>query len=216
MKLLEILELLTEPVATERLSKKKVSGNEILYISWYDLIALLQERCGLGGFEWEVQQVQEVGVRVVLTGRLTVYGEDGGRSMDATGQEVLDCSSYGDPSSNAEAMALRRACAKFGLGLSLWKKEETASLLASMRQPKPIDPADYSQWTGPDDGIRWASKELDMPMTATKALWEEQGKPGMKQGLWTAFVLAKKKGESPAPVDATASAVPEVVANPFG
>jgi hypothetical protein len=29
---------------------------------------------------------------------------------------------YGDPSSNAEAMALKRAAAKFGLGLYLYQK----------------------------------------------------------------------------------------------
>jgi hypothetical protein len=30
---------------------------------------------------------------------------------------------YGDPSSNAEGMALKRAAAKFGLGLYLYHKE---------------------------------------------------------------------------------------------
>jgi hypothetical protein len=41
---------------------------------------------------------------------------------EATGQEEGDCGSYGDPSSNAESMALRRAAAKFGLALYLYDK----------------------------------------------------------------------------------------------
>ncbi|WLT40311.1 hypothetical protein NON20_24525 (plasmid) [Synechocystis sp. B12] len=39
-------------------------------------------------------------------------------TRQATGTEDIDCNSYGDPSSNAEAMALRRCCAKFGLGVT--------------------------------------------------------------------------------------------------
>lgn len=47
---------------------------------------------------------------------------DGSFSREATGCELLDCGSYGDPVSNAEAMAFRRAAAKFGLGRSLYDK----------------------------------------------------------------------------------------------
>jgi hypothetical protein len=41
---------------------------------------------------------------------------------EATGQEEEETTSYGDSSSNAESMALRRAAAKFGLGLYLYDK----------------------------------------------------------------------------------------------
>jgi hypothetical protein len=44
---------------------------------------------------------------------------------EATGTEEEpdeDEKMYGDPSSNAEAMALKRAAAKFGLGLYLYQK----------------------------------------------------------------------------------------------
>ncbi|MGC9506191.1 hypothetical protein [Baaleninema sp.] len=47
---------------------------------------------------------------------------DGMVVRHATGTEELNCNSYGDPSSNAESMAFRRAAAKFGLGLYLYQK----------------------------------------------------------------------------------------------
>jgi hypothetical protein len=41
---------------------------------------------------------------------------------EATGIEDEETSSFGDTSSNAESMVLRRAAAKFGLGLYLYDK----------------------------------------------------------------------------------------------
>jgi len=40
---------------------------------------------------------------------------------EATGTEDGELRGYGDPSSNAEAMALKRAASKFGLGLYLYQ-----------------------------------------------------------------------------------------------
>lgn len=60
--------------------------------------------------------------RIFLIGRLTIPTSEGKISREASGTELLNCSSYGDPSSNAESMAFRRACAKFGLGLYLYNK----------------------------------------------------------------------------------------------
>ena len=58
------------------------------------------------------------GDRFYVVGRLTFTCSDGVFYQEATGTERLDCSNYGDPSSNAEAMAFRRCASKFGLGLS--------------------------------------------------------------------------------------------------
>lgn len=239
MKLQEILLALAEPVPQEFISKReqkdKKTGktNKILYTAWPDLIALLQQRAGIDGFSWQILDTKQVGERFVMTGRLTIHGEDGTRSMDATGQEVLNCSSYGDPSSNAEAMALRRACAKFGLGLALWDKEEKAALLEAMTQPAPpppVDTSDWRRWKSPDDGIRWASKELDLPQSRVKALWEEEKQPKMMNGEWSKIVAQIKNakaainGEAPATAQAIAEAiggevvatVPATAENPFG
>ena len=38
------------------------------------------------------------------------------------GNEFAEVEHFGDAYSNAEAMAFRRACARFGLGLALWEK----------------------------------------------------------------------------------------------
>ena len=45
-----------------------------------------------------------------MIGTLTIGGDDRILSMDAFGTENLKCSNYGDPSSNAEASCIRRAC----------------------------------------------------------------------------------------------------------
>jgi len=59
-----------------------------------------------------------------LTVRLSVSSLEGIVYREATGQEDEDLESYGNSSSNAESMALRRAAAKFGLGLSLYDQNK--------------------------------------------------------------------------------------------
>jgi hypothetical protein len=55
---------------------------------------------------------------------LTVPTAEGPVYYEATGFETLETVGYGDPASNAESMALRRAAAKLGLGLYLYDKEQ--------------------------------------------------------------------------------------------
>jgi hypothetical protein len=72
-----------------------------------------------------------------LSGKLTIYGDDGERSMMATGSEKLNCNSFGDPSSNSEAMALKRSASKFGLARSLYEKEEKPKRTNSTKPNQP-------------------------------------------------------------------------------
>lgn len=58
----------------------------------------------------------------MLEGRLTIRAAEGEFFMEATGVEDLDSNCFGDPVYSAEASALRRAMAKFGYGLDLWRK----------------------------------------------------------------------------------------------
>lgn len=74
------------------------------------------------GWNSEVRIVTSVGDRCVVTVRITIPASDGNVWREATGQEDEELKGYGDPSSNAEAMALKRAAAKFGLGLYLYEK----------------------------------------------------------------------------------------------
>ena len=129
MKLAEIISNLHQPVPSNLISHKTIKGNRLEFISWFDICTLLDERCGgLGNWSWEVRDIQQVGNRLILVGCLTIYGEDRALSMMATGSEDIDVSSYGDPSSNAEASAIRRCASKYGLGRNLWRKDNKPSL----------------------------------------------------------------------------------------
>jgi hypothetical protein len=55
-----------------------------------------------------------------MTVQITIHAAEGDFKRDGTGLERLDVGSYGDPQSNAESMAFRRAAARFGLGLHLY------------------------------------------------------------------------------------------------
>ena len=127
MKLAEILNNLAQPVPKDSIRQKTLKGTKIDYIAWYDLCDLLDERCGIDSWSWSIKDVTQISNRLTLTGVLTIYGEDKTLTREATGTEEVDCSSYGDPSSNAEAMALRRCCSKFGLGRDLWRKDNKSN-----------------------------------------------------------------------------------------
>ena len=139
MLLNEILENLRQPIAPQFISQKKTFKNKkptgsVDFVAWYDLADLLDDLCGLGGWEWLIIDTQQIGDRLTLTGSLTIHGDDRSLTRQATGTEDIDCNSYGDPSSNAEAMALRRCCAKFGLGRDLWRKNKPQPLKIGQRQ----------------------------------------------------------------------------------
>ena len=53
--------------------------------------------------------------------RIIVHAAEGSFHREGTGIEDLDVDRFGDPQSNAESMAFRRAAAKWGLGLDLYE-----------------------------------------------------------------------------------------------
>ena len=143
------------------------SSSSVDYVAWFDLCDLLDDLCDY--WEWEVKEIKQItGLRpeeweinealtkaqelnkkaklpkqrdyLALTGILTIHGEDRSVSRSATGIEEVNCSSYGDPSSNAEAMALRRCCAKFGLGREMWRKAEKPTTNSKPSNITPIKP----------------------------------------------------------------------------
>lgn len=138
MKIAEIISRLKEPVNPSLISQKKVGGKIIDYISWFGYCNLLDERVGLGNWEWSIVNMTTTDNRLFITGKLTIYGDDRSLSQMATGTEILNCSSYGDPSSNAEAMCFRRCISKFGLSRDLWDKDNK-QLYKPMRTT-PINP----------------------------------------------------------------------------
>lgn len=116
----EIEEVLSRPIPDSLLKTKQIKGNKITYIAWYSANRILNKYCP--GWTWEITKFEISSDRVFLVGRLTIPTSEGNVYREATGTESLDCSNYGDPSSNAESMAFRRCCAKFGLGLYLYDK----------------------------------------------------------------------------------------------
>ena len=116
----QIEEILSRPLPKNLLRTKEIKGNKITYIPWYAANRILSKYCL--GWTWEIVNVQSTNDRIFLVGRLTIPTSEGNVYREASGTESLNCSSYGDPSSNAESMAFRRACAKFGLGLYLYDK----------------------------------------------------------------------------------------------
>lgn len=126
----DILADFEKPIEPKYISKKPVfskreKSGEVDYVAWPAMCRLLNQHTA-GYWEWKVR-TQFMGDRTVIEGSLTIHGSDGSLTREATGNEGSDVDGYGDPSSNAEAMALRRCCAKFGLGLHLWEKVKTTS-----------------------------------------------------------------------------------------
>jgi len=90
------------------------------FIPWYYAVKYLDLYAP--GWSNEVRSVSAIGNSIVVVVRLSIPTAEGLIWREATGIEAMDCGSYGDPSSNAESMALRRAAAKFGIGLYLYEK----------------------------------------------------------------------------------------------
>jgi hypothetical protein len=116
----DITKDLSKPVAKRHLRTRKQGGKELTYISWYDAVKYLDHYAP--GWCYEVRSMSSVAGKLILTIRLSIPCQEGIVYREATGQEEEETTSYGDSSSNAESMALRRAAAKFGLGLYLYDK----------------------------------------------------------------------------------------------
>jgi hypothetical protein len=116
----DIVKDLSKPVAKRHLRNRKQGGKEITYIAWHDAIKYLDHYAP--GWCYEIRRIDSIAGKLILTIRLSVPCLEGVVYREATGQEDETHDSYGDSSSNSESMALRRAAAKFGLGLSLYDK----------------------------------------------------------------------------------------------
>ena len=116
----QIQTALSRPLPKQLLATRKQGGKDLVYIPWHCANRILDKYCP--GWQWSITQIQLSESRLFMVGSLSIPTKEGLIVRSATGTESLDCSSYGDPSSNAESMAFRRACARFGLGLYLYDK----------------------------------------------------------------------------------------------
>lgn len=117
----EILTKLRQPIDRNLISSKSIKGNKIDYVAWFNYCNILDNLCF---WEWEIISITTTETQLFMTAKLTIHGDDRSLSMMASGTESLSCSSYGDSSSNAESMCLRRCLAKFGCSRELWKKDK--------------------------------------------------------------------------------------------
>lgn len=117
----EIITALSRPLPDSLIEKRKQGGATLSYITWHTAAKILDKYAP--GYTWEVRTLYTDASRLYLVGRLTVHAADGLYFREATGTEEIKTASFGDPSSNAESMAFRRAAAKFGLGLYLYDKD---------------------------------------------------------------------------------------------
>jgi len=74
------------------------------------------------GWSYAVKSVAQVGNLVTVVASISIPCLEGVVTREATGCEEADAKGYGDTVSNSEAMALKRAAAKFGLGLYIYQK----------------------------------------------------------------------------------------------
>lgn len=135
--LTDVISLLSADIDKRLLSKRKQGGKELTYISWHDAVNLFNQIYPF--WSYEIRCSESIGGKLILTVRVTIQTTDGEFFREATGQEDEEKDTFGDSSSNAESMALRRAFSKFGLGLYLYNGDvkHTPNQLRAVQQPKP-------------------------------------------------------------------------------
>lgn len=118
----EIVKDLSKPIAQKHLRKRRQGGKEITYVAWHDAVKYLDHFAP--GWSYEIRSIESVSGKLIMIVRLSILCAEGIVYREATGQEDEDKETFGDSSSNAESMALRRAAAKFGLGLALYDQNK--------------------------------------------------------------------------------------------
>ncbi len=118
----DIVKDLSKPIAQKHLRQRRQGGKEITYLAWHDAVKYFDHFAP--GWCYEIRRIESVAGKLIMIVRISILCAEGVVYREATGQEDEDLDSYGNSSSNAESMALRRACAKFGLGLALYDQNK--------------------------------------------------------------------------------------------
>ena len=126
----------------EARNTKTGTVSKFAYIHWQTAVRLLDTYAP--GWHGQIRQCAHLAGHILVVYRLTIPCLEGEVWREATGCEVEDLVIYGDQFSNAEAMAFKRAAAKFGVALDLYDKDETAQALAQHLgqegDPRPLGP----------------------------------------------------------------------------
>lgn len=122
--LADILADFRKPIPPRFISQKSTGKYKADYVHHAIIRDLLDFMAP--GWEWSTKLFSVDG-KVYVTGTLTIHGSDGSQTRDGIGNEDSGLDGYGDPSSNSEAQALRRAAMAHGLGRHLWKPNQSSN-----------------------------------------------------------------------------------------
>ncbi|GAV72009.1 hypothetical protein CFOL_v3_15498 [Cephalotus follicularis] len=119
----QILKELNKKVPDSLVKLRTEDGFSMKYIPWH----IVNRIMNLHAPEWsgEVRSItySADGKSVSVVYRVTLYGTDAEIFRESSGTASVEEQGYGDPVQKAEAMAFRRACARFGLGLHLYHED---------------------------------------------------------------------------------------------
>jgi hypothetical protein len=118
--LVEILADLRKEIPASLLKTKTIKGTAITYIPWHKVVDVLDWFAP--GWTQEIRSVTGSGAQTIIVMRLTIPAAEGDVYREAAGIETEEVTGYGDTSSNASAMALRRCASMFGVGKYLYNK----------------------------------------------------------------------------------------------
>lgn len=106
---------------------KGKKGNPIPYIKWSDANLILDYITP--GWQIELRENQ-ISDRAIVTAKITLLCEEGLFARESTGSDETTDNMFGGFMPDAESQAVRRAAAKFGLGLYLYDSAIVKFLIA--------------------------------------------------------------------------------------
>lgn len=141
----ERLAKLRDEVPKELIKTRTQGGKTIKYLDWTTVADILDHHSST--WSYSIKEVKELAKMIVVTVALTVDGV----TRENTGCEDLDIKGFGDPVSNAVAMAFKRAAALFGVGRDLYQTTDVMGILekygeepqakaAPITKPKAVEP----------------------------------------------------------------------------
>jgi hypothetical protein len=201
----EIQDALKAEIPAEFLRTRQQGGQTLTFMPWHACSALADERAP--GWSGYVERIQQIGDAVAVTYRISIPTDDGVVEREAIGYESLATSSYGDPTSNAESMAFRRAWAKHGLGSSLYGQEKVVGQAPARAFSTPVAGAPVPVSSGSWNGMLWygstKGKHFTDPTVDVKSLqWgadnarNRDGSPNEEQRAVLRDEIARRKGTS--------------------
>ena len=114
----EIQNLLKQEPEPRHIEFKNMGGSSIAYMQWANIVNYLDMHAPGNDILFTPPTIGAGRVYVVCT--IIIRASDGNFTKEAIGTEEDSKSGFGDPSSNASSMALRRAAMEHGFMRNYW------------------------------------------------------------------------------------------------